>query len=126
MPRYARAVESLEELSNPELAGRIETAEPADLRRVAWELLRRLNVAELLARRFVAGHLELEELESPSLSQVLEAMPAGLDPAEIEGFLTTPNPNLVVDDRIVTVTEFLAAGADVEVVVNLAIDLDRW
>lgn len=60
------------------------------------------------------------------LARVLEATPVGLDPMEVEGFLSTPNPNLIIDDRIVTAAEFLAAGGDTDVVVHLARDLDWW
>ena len=60
------------------------------------------------------------------LARVLAAMPDGLDPAEIVGWLSTPNPNLIVDEHIATVGQFLAAAGDPEVVTLLASQMDDW
>jgi len=62
-----------------------------------------------------------------ALEQVLAALPEGLHPAEVAGFLTTPNPNLGgPDGGMVSVLEWLDAGGDATVAAGLAADLDRW
>lgn len=41
-------------------------------------------------------------VDPAALARVLDAMPVGLHPMEIQGFFSTPNPNLIIDDRIVS------------------------
>lgn len=65
-------------------------------------------------------------VDRAALASVLATMPPDLDPLEVDGFLTSPNPNLVLQDRIVTVGEYLAAGGDVEVPIWLARCMDCW
>jgi len=94
-------VESIEELSTTDLGGRIEVAEPDELRPLAWELLRRLRVAESLAWRPAGAEGEREELDDGCCA-ALEGPGAWNDPHFPEG---TPEDEILAhleavhDDR---------------------------
>lgn len=62
----------------------------------------------------------------PGLSTVLAALPKGLHPAEVEGWMTNPNPNLVIDEEIVSARDWLLRGGDVGNVEELTESLTRW
>lgn len=61
--------------------------------------------------------------EIPSIAAVIHALPNETDLVEVDGFLTSPNVDLVVDDVAVTPLEWLAAGHNPEPVVQIAADL---
>lgn len=50
-------------------------------------------------------------------------MPAGLDPRNVAGFLTTPQPDLEIDGEAVTPIRWLTAGQPTGAVIYLARDL---
>jgi excisionase family DNA binding protein len=56
----------------------------------------------------------------PGLERVIEHLSPGLHPLGVEGFLTTPKPELVIDERTVSPLEWLAAGGDPEPIAELA------
>jgi excisionase family DNA binding protein len=56
----------------------------------------------------------------PGLRAVLAALPKDLHPLEVEGFVTTPAPELELDGRPASPAEWLAGGGAVDVVVALA------
>ena len=62
----------------------------------------------------------------PGLAAVLAAIPEGLHPLEVEGWMTTPNGNLVVGDHPLSVRDWLLGGGDTRAVVELARTIDRW
>lgn len=62
----------------------------------------------------------------PGLAAVLRALPEGLHPAEVEGWMITPNTNLVVDDEPVSARDWLLRGGDLPAVTELAQSIDRW
>lgn len=57
---------------------------------------------------------------------VLAALPKGLHPAEVEGFLVNANPNLAIDDEVVSARDWLLRGGDVGRIVALAESLTHW
>ncbi len=59
---------------------------------------------------------------APGLDRVIAAMSEDLDPLEIHGWLTTPNPDLFVDEdeTPMTVVAYLAAGGDPTPVIEAA------
>lgn len=57
------------------------------------------------------------------LDQVLKALPAGLHPVAVAGFLRTPQPDLYLG-RALTPTEWLRGGGDVAQAVSAAADAD--
>jgi hypothetical protein len=58
------------------------------------------------------------------LKAVLAALPKGLHPLAVQGFMTTPQPDYEIDDRDVSAAEWLASGGDVGVVVEMADSLN--
>ena len=58
----------------------------------------------------------------PGLDQVVLAIPDGLAPASVEGFMTTPQPEL----GDVAPVAFLRQGGDPRAVCELLADLGRW
>jgi hypothetical protein len=62
----------------------------------------------------------------PGLATVLRALPEGLHPAEVEGWMTSPNTNLVVDDEPVSARDWLLRGGGLPAVTELAQSIDRW
>lgn len=62
----------------------------------------------------------------PGLRAVLAAMPEGLHPLEVAGFMTNPQPELDVEDVDVSPREWLLAGGDVTPVVSLAEGINEW
>jgi hypothetical protein len=62
----------------------------------------------------------------PGLSTVLAALPKGLHPAEVEGWVVNPNPNLVIDGDVVSARDWLLRGGEVGRVLELAESLTRW
>jgi hypothetical protein len=56
----------------------------------------------------------------PGLGAVLAALPGDLHPLEVEGFFSTAQPELEVDDEPVSPRTWLAAGGNPEPVVELA------
>ncbi len=59
----------------------------------------------------------------PGLQSVLAALPDGLHPLEVVGFMSTPQPELVVEDKQVAPREWLIGGGDAARVVVLAAHL---
>jgi hypothetical protein len=62
----------------------------------------------------------------PGLSAVLAALPEGMHPREVEGFMTTPQADLRVRGRDVSPRDWLLTGGDAAQVAAHAADLDRW
>jgi len=58
----------------------------------------------------------------PGLDQVVAAIPSGLAPQSVAGFMTTPQPEL---DEVAPVT-FLVGGGDPKAVAKLLAGLGRW
>lgn len=65
-------------------------------------------------------------LPLPHLSKVLAALPGDLHPAEVDGWFTTGNGNLVVDGHPTSVRDWLLSGGDVGSVLELCRSIDRW
>ena len=61
--------------------------------------------------------------EVPGIAAMMRALPDGTDLIEVDGFLTSPNVDLVVDDVAVTPLEWLGAGHDPESVARVAADV---
>jgi hypothetical protein len=59
----------------------------------------------------------------PGLEQVLAALPSALHPLSVTGFFTRSHPDLVIDGESVSPAEWLAAGGNVDAVVDLAVDV---
>lgn len=62
----------------------------------------------------------------PGLRAVLAALPTDTHPLEVAGLMTTPDPDLVVADELVSPREWLIGGGDIGAVVTVVEDLDRW
>lgn len=62
----------------------------------------------------------------PRLRSVLEALPRNLHPLEVTWFMTTPDPDLSIGGRETAPREWLEAGGDAVVVVELAGAIDTW
>lgn len=62
----------------------------------------------------------------PHLATLLEALPKDLHPAEVAGWMTTANGNLIVGDQPTSVRDWLLSGGPVAPVVELAQSIDRW
>lgn len=58
----------------------------------------------------------------PGLARVLDVLPDGLHPLSVEGFFTTPDPDLGGSSPL----HWLAEGGDPAVVAQEAATLDRW
>jgi hypothetical protein len=78
------------------------------------------------ALRLPAWQFDADRRPLPGLAAVLAALPEGLHPREVEGFMTTPQSELVLDDAPAAPREWLLHGGDPQVVASLAADLDRW
>jgi len=61
--------------------------------------------------------------EMTGIAAVIHALPNETDLVEVDGFLTSPNVDLVVDDVAVTPLEWLGAGHNPEPVIRIAADL---
>ena len=61
--------------------------------------------------------------EMTGIAAVIHAFPSETDLVEVDGFLTSPNVDLVVDDVAVTPLEWLGAGHNPEPVIRIAADL---
>lgn len=59
----------------------------------------------------------------PGLDRVLPRLAPTLHPLSVSGFLSTPQPELVIGARAVTPLRWLATGGDAEPVAELAADL---
>lgn len=59
----------------------------------------------------------------PGLDHVLRRLPEDLHPVALYRWLTTPHPDLVVDDEPATPFEWLTAGHDPEAAAELAAEL---
>ena len=73
-------------------------------------------------RRLPAWQFTPDRRALPGLGQVLAALPKDLHPTAVEGFFSTPNPDL--DGR--TPADWLAGGGDPQHVLDKALSLDRW
>lgn len=62
----------------------------------------------------------------PGLPALLAALPDGMHPREVEGFMTTRQDDLQVRGRSVSPREWLLTGGDPGQVTAHAADLDRW
>ncbi|MHB1534465.1 MAG: helix-turn-helix domain-containing protein [Acidimicrobiales bacterium] len=62
----------------------------------------------------------------PGLRAILGVLPGSLHPLEIDGFIKTPDPDLVVKEEPVSPRQWLLGGGKPDAVVALARDLDRW
>ena len=78
------------------------------------------------ALRLPAWQFDADQRPLPGLAIVLAALPAGLHPREVEGFMTTPQSELVVDDEPAAPRDWLLHGGDPHAVAAVAADLDRW
>jgi len=73
-------------------------------------------------RRLPTWQFTAEGAVVTGLDRVLAALPSDLHPAEVEGFFTTPNPDLNGRPPV----EWLTGGGDPQRVVDEAAGLDRW
>ncbi len=73
-------------------------------------------------RRLPRWQLTADGAPLPGLEHVLPALPADLHPAAVEGFFTTPAPDL--DGR--SPAQWLASGGDPQRVVDEAAGIDQW
>jgi hypothetical protein len=73
-------------------------------------------------RRLPGWQFTTDGTPLPGLETVLEALPADLHPAVVEGFFTTPDPDL--DDA--TPAQWLASGGDPQRVVAEVAGLELW
>lgn len=62
----------------------------------------------------------------PGLRTLLAALPAGLHPLEVAGFMTTPDGDLTVDNDAISPREWLVGGGELRPVVELIEHLDAW
>src|SRR5262245_1366542 len=62
----------------------------------------------------------------PGLAAVLAALPSGMHPREVEGFMTTPQDDLRMRGHKRSPRDWLLTGGDVTPVAAHAADLDRW
>jgi len=62
----------------------------------------------------------------PGLGAVLAALPEGMHPREVEGFMTTPQDDLRLGGRTVSPRDWLLTGGEAAQVAAHAADLDRW
>lgn len=61
----------------------------------------------------------------PHLAEVLDALPSGSHPQTVQGFFTTPQPDLRRSGEAVTAVEWLATGGEPDPVVALARSVGR-
>jgi hypothetical protein len=78
------------------------------------------------ALRFPLWQFDDQLRTIPGLRTVLAALPKGLHPAEVEGWMTNPDPDLIIDEEIVSVRDWLLRGGDAGRVVELSESLTRW
>jgi hypothetical protein len=76
--------------------------------------------------RFPLWQFDEDYRTIPGLSTVLAALPKDLHPAEVDGWMTSPEGNLAIDDQAVSVREWLLRGGDVGRVTELVDSIDRW
>ncbi len=62
----------------------------------------------------------------PGLAALVEALPEGMHPREVEGFMTTPQDDLRLRGRKVSPRDWLLSGGSAEQVRTHAADLDLW
>jgi hypothetical protein len=62
----------------------------------------------------------------PGLAAVLAALPSGMHPREVEGFMTTPQDDLRVRGHNRSPRDWLLSGGSPAQVAAHAADLDRW
>ena len=62
----------------------------------------------------------------PGLAAVLAALPSGIHPREVEGFMTTPQDDLRMRGHKRSPRDWLLTGGDATPVAAHAADLDRW
>jgi hypothetical protein len=92
------------------------------------EVRRRILSGELYAvgmggrRRLPALQFGDDGMPLPGLAVVLQALPSDLHSLEVEGFFTTPQPELELSGRAVTPRAWLGAGGDPHAVAALADD----
>jgi hypothetical protein len=60
------------------------------------------------------------------LGALLDALPEGIHPREVEGFMTTPQDELRLRGRKVSPRDWLLSGGSPDRVVAHAVDLDLW
>lgn len=61
----------------------------------------------------------------PGLKQVIQALPDDLDPASVEGLMTSKQDNLLLQDSPVTPREWLQAGGSVDDVIDVIEGIDQ-
>ncbi|MGZ0069478.1 hypothetical protein [Microbacterium arborescens] len=61
----------------------------------------------------------------PGLKQVIQALPDDLDPASVEGLMTSEQDNLLLQDSPVTPREWLQAGGSVDDVIDVIEGIDQ-
>ncbi|MFV8047963.1 hypothetical protein [Mycobacterium sp. 48b] len=64
--------------------------------------------------------------QAPGLDVVLKELPADLHPVSIDGFLHTPQPDLLVRDKLVSPLDWLRAGRPTQSVLICAAALDWY
>lgn len=62
----------------------------------------------------------------PGLRSILAALPNGLHPLDVAGFMSTPQPELEVSELAVTPRDWLASGGSSDAVTALAGELYAW
>jgi hypothetical protein len=125
--RQARARTALQQLSDA-VAGSVSIKEAAailgiDRSRVSRRLSRNaLWAFDLNANRRIPRWQFLNSELLPGLAEIVPAIPRSANPAAIDAFMHTPQPEF--DNR--TPIEHLAAGGDPTVVAAFLEDLARW
>lgn len=99
------------------------------LHRTAGRLRQRISDRTVYAFRAPGGEWRLPHWQFtdnglvPGLESVMPHLPAGLHPLSVRGFMLTPNPDLVVEDELVSPLGWLATGGDPKIVAALAVQL---
>lgn len=109
-----------ESLSTAEVAGRLGV-DPSRIRHMSADgALYAMRTGR--QNRYPSWQFGDDGRPLPGLRAVLQALPPGLHPLEVRGFMTTPQPDYAVRGRELTPIQWLAAGGDPAVVADLA----RW
>jgi hypothetical protein len=73
--------------------------------------------------RFPRWQLDQDGRPIPGIASVTAALPAGVHPVAVQRFMITPNPDLEIDDAIVSPLDWLRTGGDPGPVAAIAAQL---
>lgn len=62
----------------------------------------------------------------PGLRAALAALPEGLHPLEVDGFMTLPRQDLLVEGEALSARDWLLSGGNVDAVVETIAGFDEW